>query len=102
MITITISRGDILYNYNNGPYPDQYMQCSSYGMDFTMPALNAALNLMRESVQGEREDELKYDYLIGAAPTHPALRRSHLMNLAMNQLFPALWDQHHSPVQIRV
>jgi len=58
-----------MYNYNNVPYSDQYMQCSSYGMDFTMPALNTALNLMREAVQGEREDELKYNYLIEAAPT---------------------------------
>jgi len=34
-----------------------------------MSALNTALNLMREAVQGEREDELKYNYLIESAPT---------------------------------
>lgn len=38
-------------------------------MDFTMSALNTALNLMRDAVQGEREDELKYNYLIESAPT---------------------------------
>lgn len=57
-----------MYNFSI-PYSNQYMQCSSYGMDFTMSALNTALSLMRDAVQGEREDELKYDYLIENAPT---------------------------------
>lgn len=57
-----------MYNYNV-PYSNQYMQCSSYGMDFAMSALNTALNLIREAVQGERADEKKYNFLIENAPT---------------------------------
>lgn len=57
-----------MYNYNV-PYSNQFMQCSSYGMDFTMSALNTALGLMRDAVQGEKEDELKYNFLIENAPT---------------------------------
>lgn len=54
--------------YNN-PYSNQFMQCSSYGMDFSLSAFNTALSLIREAVQGEREDELKYNFLIENAPT---------------------------------
>ena len=57
-----------MYNFNV-PYPNQSMQCSSYGMDFSMSAFNTALSLIRDAVQGEREDELKYNYLIENAPT---------------------------------
>lgn len=57
-----------MYNYD-APYPNQFIQCSSYGMDFSMWAYNTALSLIREAVQGEREDELKYNYLIENAPT---------------------------------
>lgn len=45
------------------------MSSSSYGTDFTQEAFEKALNLMREAVQDERNDELLYDYLIGVAPT---------------------------------
>lgn len=54
-----------MYNYNNIPY----MNCSSYGMDFTQEAFNKALDLIKEAVQDERSDELKYEYLISVAPT---------------------------------
>lgn len=54
-----------MYNYYNIPN----MQCSSYGMDFTQEAFNKALDLMKEAVQDERADELKYEYLISVAPT---------------------------------
>lgn len=57
-----------MYNYD-APYSNQFIQCSSYGMDFSMWAYNTALSLIREAVQGEREDELKYNYLIENAPT---------------------------------
>lgn len=57
-----------MYNYN-APYPNQFIQCSSYGMDFSMWAYNTALDLIREALQGERESEHKYNYLIENAPT---------------------------------
>lgn len=55
-----------MYNYNNIPYTC----CSNYGMDFTKEAFNKALVLMNEAIQDERNDELKYEYLIRVAPTH--------------------------------
>lgn len=57
-----------MYNYSN-PYMPSYMNCSTYGMDFTQEAFNKALDLMEEAVQDERADELLYDYLISLAPT---------------------------------
>lgn len=45
------------------------MCCSDYGMDFSQEAFNTALNLIEEAVQGERADELLYDYLISIAPS---------------------------------
>ena len=57
-----------MYNYNV-PYPNQFMLCSTYGMDFSMWAYNTALNLIREALQSERNDELKFNYLIENAPT---------------------------------
>lgn len=45
------------------------MCCSNYGMDFTKQDLTKALDLVKEAVKGEREDELFYDYLISKAPT---------------------------------
>lgn len=57
-----------MYN-SNATNSNQYMQCSSYGMDFSMLGLTTALDLIKEAVQGEREDELKYNFLIEAAPT---------------------------------
>ena len=46
------------------------MCCSFYGMDFTKHDFNKALELVKGAVQGEREDELLYDYLISKAPTN--------------------------------
>lgn len=57
-----------MYDYKN-PYMPPYMNCSTYGMDFTQEAFNKALDLMVEAVQDERADELLYDYLISLAPT---------------------------------
>jgi len=57
-----------LYNYNK-PYMSSNMKCSNYGMDFTQEAFNTALNLIKEAVQGEKEDELEYDYFINIAPS---------------------------------
>lgn len=37
--------------------------------DYTQPCLQVALQHIKESVQGEREDELFYQYLISIAPT---------------------------------
>lgn len=54
-----------MYYNNNIPY----MNCSGYGMDFTQEAFDKALELIREAVQDERNDELKYEYLISVAPT---------------------------------
>ncbi len=54
-----------MYNYYNVPY----MNCSNYGMDFTKEAFDKAIQLIEEAVQDERADELKYEYLIGEAPT---------------------------------
>lgn len=39
------------------------------GMDGNKQCLQTALQLVREAVQGEREDELFYQYLISLAPT---------------------------------
>ena len=57
-----------MYNYNL-PYMNPNMKCSNYGMDFSQEAFNTALNLIKDAVQGEREDELQYDYLISVAPS---------------------------------
>lgn len=57
-----------MYNYNL-PYMNPNMKCSNYGMDFSQEAFNNALNLIKDAVQGEREDELQYDYLISVAPS---------------------------------
>ncbi|AJE10319.1 ferritin-like domain-containing protein [Clostridium botulinum] len=46
------------------------MCCSFYGMDFTKYDFNKALELVKDAVQGEREDELLYDYLISKAPNN--------------------------------
>ena len=46
------------------------MCCSFYGMDFTKDDFYKALELVKDAVQGEREDELLYDYLINKAPTN--------------------------------
>ncbi|MEW9093820.1 MAG: ferritin-like domain-containing protein [Clostridiaceae bacterium] len=46
-----------------------YHCCSSYGMDFTKMDLCKSLDLIKEAVQDERNDELTYDYLIKMAPT---------------------------------
>lgn len=51
------------------PYMNPYMNCSSYGMDFTEKAFNTALGFIVEAVQDERADELRYDYLLSVAPT---------------------------------
>jgi rubrerythrin len=58
-----------MYNYYNPFTTTPNMNCSTYGNDFTQQALMQSLELMREAVQGEREDELKYQYLISVAPT---------------------------------
>lgn len=39
-----------------------------YGMMWNMEALQKSLELIKEAVSGEREDELFYDYLISVAP----------------------------------
>ncbi|QRI55386.1 ferritin-like domain-containing protein [Clostridium botulinum] len=39
-------------------------------MDFTKYDFNKALELVKDAVQGEREDELLYDYLISKAPSN--------------------------------
>lgn len=39
------------------------------GMDYYQQCLQSALQLVREAVQGEREDEIFYQYLISVAPT---------------------------------
>ncbi|MFL0194806.1 DUF5661 family protein [Clostridium sp. WILCCON 0269] len=57
-----------MYKYNN-PYMVPCMKCSNYGMDFTQEAFKKALELIKEAVQGERSDELLYDYFISIAPT---------------------------------
>lgn len=57
-----------MYNYTANCI-DSNMKCSNYGMDFSQEAFNTALNLIKEAVQGERADELKYDYLISVAPS---------------------------------
>lgn len=57
-----------MMNYTN-PYERWNMCCSNYGMDFTQEALNKALCLIKDAVQGERNDELEYEYLICLAPT---------------------------------
>ena len=57
-----------MYNFDR-PYMNPDMKCSAYGMDFTQEAFNQALNLIKEAVQGERADELFYDYLISIAPS---------------------------------
>ncbi len=54
---------------DTNPDMTSYMNCSTYGMDFTQQAFNKALNLINEAVQNERTDELLYDYLISIAPT---------------------------------
>lgn len=51
------------------PYMNPNMKCSNYGMDFSQEAFSKALNLIKEAVQGERADELLYDYLISIAPS---------------------------------
>jgi rubrerythrin len=58
------SWGIVMINYNM-----PCMGCSAYGMDFTPAALKESLRLVKEAVQGEREDEITYDYLISKAPT---------------------------------
>ncbi|EJO5347893.1 ferritin-like domain-containing protein [Clostridium botulinum] len=45
------------------------MCCSFYGMDFTKNDFENAIQLIKDAVQGEREDELFYDYLISEAHT---------------------------------
>jgi len=57
-----------MMNYTN-PYERWNMCCSNYGMDFTQEGLNKALCLIKDAVQGERNDELEYEYLICLAPT---------------------------------
>lgn len=54
---------------NNTPFPNQFVQCSAYGTDFSMWAYNTALGLIREALQGQQAGELKYNYLIKNAPT---------------------------------
>jgi rubrerythrin len=39
------------------------------GMDYRQQCLQTTLQLVKEAVQGEREDELFYQYLISVAPT---------------------------------
>lgn len=39
-------------------------------MDKSYKTLNEALDLVKKAIQGEREDELFYDYLISVAPTN--------------------------------
>ncbi len=58
-----------MFNNYDIPYMNPYMQCSNYGMDFSQEGFALALDLMQEAVQGERADELLYDYLISVAPT---------------------------------
>ncbi|WP_242850636.1 ferritin-like domain-containing protein [Clostridium lundense] len=55
-------------NYTR-PYEGWNMCCSNYGTDFTQEGLNKALCLIKDAVQGEKNDELEYDYLICLAPT---------------------------------
>lgn len=57
-----------MYNYTTNCI-NPNIKCSNYGMDFSQEAFNTALNLIKEAVQGERADELKYDYLISVAPS---------------------------------
>lgn len=56
---IITNRGGNFYN-NNVPYSNQFMQYSSYGMDFSMSAFNTALSLIREALQGERNGKIPY------------------------------------------
>lgn len=41
----------------------------TYGVEYGQQCLQTALQLVKTSVQGEREDELFYQYLISVAPT---------------------------------
>lgn len=47
---------------------DQPLHSSASGMDYQLPCIQSALQLVRTSVQGEREDEMFYQYLISIAP----------------------------------
>ncbi|MFZ5969353.1 MAG: ferritin family protein [Bacillota bacterium] len=59
----------------NRPYMDYnqpYMMPGmgyGYGMPMSYKSLTEALELVKDAVRGEREDELFYDYLISKAPT---------------------------------
>lgn len=54
-------------------YPTQFFNTNNFfrvpQMDKSYKTLNEALALVKEAIQGEREDELFYDYLISVAPT---------------------------------
>lgn len=52
-------------NYMSKSCP--YKQYSDYGMDFSRDSFYNALNLIKEAVQDERADELKYDYFMKMA-----------------------------------
>lgn len=47
-------------------YPGMYQD---YYMTKSYKSLNEALKLIKEAIEGEKEDELFYDYLISVAPT---------------------------------
>lgn len=55
--------------YLNSTATPQNVNNKAYGEDFTQEALKTALTIVKESVQGEREDELIYNYLINLAKT---------------------------------
>lgn len=50
-------------------YSYYYSPMDHYWRDLTYKSLPEALTLIKQSVEGEREDELFYDYLISVAPT---------------------------------
>ncbi|MGG3451738.1 ferritin-like domain-containing protein [Domibacillus aminovorans] len=60
-----------MYQQYNYPYAGYmpYQGTMVQKPDYTQPCLQTALQLVIESVQGEREDELFYQYLISIAPT---------------------------------
>ncbi|WP_242866855.1 ferritin-like domain-containing protein [Abyssisolibacter fermentans] len=54
----------------NMPYNMPYMMPMRYGNPYSYKSLDEALSLVEQSVRGEKEDELFYDYLISVAPTN--------------------------------
>ncbi|REE68044.1 rubrerythrin [Paenibacillus taihuensis] len=50
-------------------YSYYYSPMDRYWREMTYKSLPEALTLIKQSVEGEREDELFYDYLISVAPT---------------------------------